>query len=80
MAAQKNQTSKALSTLRLHLGERLGLRNSKDFAPLWVLDFPLLEWDNDLQRFHAMHHPFTSPKADDIVKLKNDPSACYYSC
>ena len=75
MAGEKNQTRKALSTLRLHLGERLGLRNSKDFAPLWVLDFPLLEWDNDLQRFHAMHHPFTSPKADDIVKLKNDPSA-----
>jgi aspartyl-tRNA synthetase len=75
MAGEKKQTRKALSALRLRIGEDLGLRNPIDFAPLWVLDFPLLEWDKDQQRFHAMHHPFTSPKSDDIAKLENDPSA-----
>ncbi len=75
MAGGKNQTRKALSTLRLHIGEKLGLRNPKDFAPLWVLDFPLLEWDEDLQRYHAMHHPFTSPKLDDMKKLDNEPAS-----
>ena len=75
MAGEKEKTRKALSTLRLHLAEELGLRNPKIFAPLWVLDFPLLEWDEDSQRYHAMHHPFTSPKASDIEKLDTDPSA-----
>ena len=75
MAGEKDKTRKALSALRLHLAEELGLRNPKDFAPLWVLDFPLLEWDEDSQRYHAMHHPFTSPKASDIEKLDTDPSA-----
>ena len=75
MAGEKDKTRKALSALRLHLAEELGLRNPKDFAPLWVLDFPLLEWDEDSQRYHAMHHPFTSPKPSDIEKLDTDPSA-----
>ena len=75
MAGEKDKTRKALAALRLHLAEELGLRNPKDFAPLWVLDFPLLEWDEDSQRYHAMHHPFTSPKPSDIEKLDTDPSA-----
>ena len=75
MAGEKEKTRKALSTLRLYLAEQLGLRNPKDFAPLWVLDFPLLEWHEESQRYHAMHHPFTSPKPNDIDKLETDPSA-----
>ena len=74
MAGEKDKTRKALSTLRLHLAEQLNLRNPKDFAPLWILDFPLLEWDEDSQRYHAMHHPFTSPKTSDIAKLDTNPS------
>jgi aspartyl-tRNA synthetase len=50
-----------------------GLRNKKVFAPLWVVDFPLLEWDEETQRYHAMHHPFTSPKPEDIDKMKTNP-------
>jgi len=75
MAGDKDKTRKALSTLRLHLAEELGLRNPEEFAPLWVLDFPLLEWDEDSKRYHAMHHPFTSPKPNDIEKLDSDPAA-----
>ena len=75
MAGEKDKTRKALSTLRLHLAEELGLRNPEEFAPLWVLDFPLLEWDEDTNRYHAMHHPFTSPKPNDIEKLDTDPPA-----
>ncbi len=75
MAGEKGKTRKALSTLRLHIAEGLGLRNTKVFAPLWVLDFPLLEWDEDAQKYHAMHHPFTAPKAEDIEKLNTDPAA-----
>ncbi len=74
MAGEKNKTRKALSALRLHLAEQLNLRNPKDFAPLWILDFPLLEWDEDSQRYHAMHHPFTSPKTSDLAKLDTNPS------
>ena len=74
MAGEKNKTRKALSALRLHLAEQLNLRNPKDFAPLWILDFPLLEWDEDSQRYHAMHHPFTSPKTNDLAKLDTNPS------
>ena len=74
MAGEIEKTRKALSTLRLHLAEKLGLRNSDVFAPLWVLDFPLLEWDEETKRYHAMHHPFTSPKPNDIEKLDTDPS------
>jgi len=75
MAGETDKTRKALSTLRLHLAEEQGLRNPDEFAPLWVLDFPLLEWDEDNERYHAMHHPFTSPKPEDIAKLDTDPAA-----
>jgi aspartyl-tRNA synthetase len=75
MSGGLDKTRKALGTLRLHLAEELGLRNPKLFAPLWVLDFPLLEWDEDTKRYHAMHHPFTSPKPDDIAKLDAHPAA-----
>lgn len=63
-----------LSALRMELGNRLGLRKPDEFAPLWVVDFPLLEWDDETSRYHAMHHPFTSPKPEDIEKLKSAPS------
>ena len=75
MAGEKDKTRKAFSTLRLHLAEELELRNPEEFSPLWVLDFPLLEWDEDTNRYHAMHHPFTSPKPNDIEKLDTDPVA-----
>tara|TARA_B100000683_G_scaffold150022_1_gene145309 strand:+ start:13221 stop:14963 length:1743 start_codon:yes stop_codon:yes gene_type:complete len=75
LAGEKDKTRKALSSLRLHLAEELGLRNPAEFAPLWVLDFPLLEWDEETNRYHAMHHPFTSPKPEDIEKLDTDPAA-----
>ncbi|MDC0249365.1 aspartate--tRNA ligase [Flavobacteriales bacterium] len=75
MAGDTDKTRKALGTLRLHLAEELDLRNPELFAPLWVLDFPLLEWDEDTERYNAMHHPFTSPKSNDIKKLDTDPAA-----
>ena len=75
MAGGTEKTRKALGTLRLHLAEELGLRNPKEFAPLWVLDFPLLKWDEESERYHAMHHPFTSPKPNDIPLLDTDPAA-----
>jgi aspartyl-tRNA synthetase len=62
-----------LSALRMELAERLGLRKADDFAPLWVLDFPLLEWDEDTERYHAMHHPFTSPKPGQLEMLDSAP-------
>ncbi|WP_025741322.1 aspartate--tRNA ligase [Aquimarina pacifica] len=62
-----------LSALRMEIAERLGLRNPQEFAPLWVVDFPLLEWDEDTERYHAMHHPFTSPKPEDIALLDTEP-------
>jgi aspartyl-tRNA synthetase len=62
-----------LSALRMELAERLGLRNPNEFAPLWVTDFPLLEWDEDTTRYHAMHHPFTSPKPGQIELLDTNP-------
>ena len=64
-----------LSALRMELAERLVLRDPKEFAPLWVTDFPLLEWDEDSKRYHAMHHPFTAPKPDQIKLLDTDPGA-----
>ena len=64
-----------LSALRMELAERLGLRNPREFAPLWVTDFPLLEWDEESKRFHAMHHPFTAPKPEQISLLDTDPGA-----
>ncbi|MFK5981700.1 MAG: aspartate--tRNA ligase [Flavobacteriaceae bacterium] len=62
-----------LSALRMELAERLGLRKTDEFAPLWVVDFPLLEWDEETERYHAMHHPFTSPKPEQIELLKTKP-------
>jgi aspartyl-tRNA synthetase len=68
-----DKTRKQLNELRLHLGNQLGLRKSNEFSPLWVLDFPLLEWDENSNRWHAMHHPFTSPKPEDFEMLATDP-------
>jgi aspartyl-tRNA synthetase len=73
MAGEENKTRGQLSDLRMHLAETLGLRDPNVFAPLWVLDFPLLEWDEETERYHAMHHPFTSPKPEDVALLGTDP-------
>lgn len=75
LSGEVNATRKQMSELRLKMGEDLGLRDRNVFKPLWVLDFPLLEWDDESQRYHAMHHPFTSPKASDIPLLETDPGA-----
>lgn len=75
LSGKANKTREQLSALRMELGNRLGLRKSDEFAPLWVVDFPLLEWDEESERFHAMHHPFTSPKPEDMDKLESDPGA-----
>lgn len=72
MTGEKMKTRKQLSELRLEMGNRLGLRNKDVFAPLWVIDFPLFEWDEETQRYYAMHHPFTSPNPEDIPKLRTD--------
>ncbi len=70
MAGEKrDKTQEALGTLRIEMGNRLGLRKKDEFAPLWVYDFPLLEWDDETQRFYAKHHPFTSPKPEDLDKF-----------
>ena len=74
LSGEKNKVRAQLSALRLHVAENLGLRNPDVFAPLWVTDFPLLEWDEDSNKFHAMHHPFTSPKLDQIELLETNPS------
>lgn len=73
MAGQTDKVRKQLNELRLEMGNRLGLRDKDTFAPLWVLDFPLLEWDEESGRYHAMHHPFTSPKPEDIALLDTNP-------
>jgi aspartyl-tRNA synthetase len=73
LSGDLDKTRKQLSELRLHLGKELGLRDPKVFAPMWVIDFPLLEWDEDSARFHAMHHPFTSPKPEHMHLLDTDP-------
>jgi aspartyl-tRNA synthetase len=73
MAGETDKTRKALGELRLHLGNQLGLRDKNKFAPLWVIDFPLLEWNEETNRWHAMHHPFTSPKPEDLHLLDSDP-------
>ena len=73
LAGTKTKTQKALCELRLEVGARLGLRNKEEFKPLWVIDFPLFEWDEDTQRYYAMHHPFTSPKIEDVSYLDSDP-------
>lgn len=73
LSGPANQTRGQLSALRMELGNQMGLRKPDEFAPLWVIDFPLLEWDEDTQRYHAMHHPFTSPKIEDMHLLDTDP-------
>jgi aspartyl-tRNA synthetase len=73
MAGVQDKVRKQLSELRLEMGTRLGLRDKNKYSALWVLDFPLLEWDEESERYHAMHHPFTSPKPEDIALLDTHP-------
>jgi len=73
LAGEANKTRKALCELRLEMADQLNLRNPEEFAPLWVVDFPLLEWDAETQRYYAMHHPFTSPKSEDLELLDSEP-------
>ena len=73
MSGDKQHMLDALGELRLEMGKQLGLRDKNVFKPLWVVDFPLLEWDEESKRFHAMHHPFTSPKPEDIALMDTDP-------
>jgi aspartyl-tRNA synthetase len=73
LSGPANKTRAQLSALRMELATRLGLRNPEEFAPLWVVDFPLLELDEESGRYHAMHHPFTSPKPEDMELLETDP-------
>ena len=83
LSGEKKKTLGQLSELRLEIGNRLGLRDKNRFVPLWVVDFPLFEWDEDSQRFYAMHHPFTSPKPEDIGFFESDPGrvrANAYDC
>jgi len=75
LSGSKKQALHALCELRLEMGERLGLRDNNSFAPLWVVDFPLLEWDDETERFYAMHHPFTSPKPEDVDLIESDPKS-----
>ena len=75
MAGETEHTRQALGSLRLEMGTRLGLRNMDVFKPLWVIDFPLLEWNEETKRFYAMHHPFTSPVKEDIPLINTDPGA-----
>jgi aspartyl-tRNA synthetase len=74
LSGEANKTRARLSALRMELATRLGLRKPDEFAPLWVVDFPLLEWDEETKRFHAMHHPFTSPKPEDMPLLETEPA------
>ena len=73
LSGDLDKTRKQLGELRLYLGSELGLRDPKVFKPLWVMDFPLLEWDEKTERYHAMHHPFTSPKPDQLSLIDTDP-------
>ncbi|WP_139856167.1 aspartate--tRNA ligase [Aequorivita sinensis] len=73
LSGDKNKVRAQLSALRMHLAEQLGLRKNDEFAPLWVIDFPLLEWDEETERYHAMHHPFTSPKPGQLELLDTNP-------
>lgn len=75
LSGQTDDVRAQLSALRMAVAEQLGLRKKDEFAPLWVLDFPLLEWDEETERYHAMHHPFTSPKPGQIELLDSDPAA-----
>ncbi len=73
LSGEKDTVRKQLGELRLEMGNRLGLRDPHNYKALWVVDFPLLEWNEEEQRFHAMHHPFTSPKPEDLHLLESDP-------
>jgi len=75
LSGETKTTRTQLSALRMELATRLGLRKSDEFAPLWITDFPLLEWDEESKRYHAMHHPFTAPKPDNLELLQSDPGA-----
>jgi len=75
LSGNKEKTQKQMNELRLFMGDKMELRTVGEYKPLWVVDFPLLEWDEESERFHAMHHPFTSPKAKDIDKMESDPGA-----
>ncbi|HEX3006655.1 MAG TPA: amino acid--tRNA ligase-related protein, partial [Bacteroidales bacterium] len=83
LAGKKRKTLSQISELRLEMGSRLGLRDKNKFVPLWVIDFPLFEWDEETQRFYAMHHPFTSPKPEDVSIFESNPGkvrANAYDC
>jgi len=83
MAGKRNKTLAQLGDLRLEMGNRCGLRDKNKYSPLWVIDFPLFEWDDETQRFYAMHHPFTSPKPEDVPYFETDPArirANAYDC
>ena len=73
LSGETEKTRKAMGELRLQVANQLGFRDKNKFSPLWVIDFPLLEWNEDTKRYHAMHHPFTSPKREDIALLDTDP-------
>lgn len=73
LSGATNAVRKQMNELRLHLGNELGLRKGDEYKPLWVVDFPLLEWDEETERYHAMHHPFTSPLKEDLAKLETTP-------
>ena len=75
LSGETQTTRTQLSALRMELAEKLGLRNPEEFSPLWVTDFPLLEWDEESNRYHAMHHPFTAPKPEHLNLLKTDPGS-----
>ena len=75
LSGETDKVRKQMNELRLHMGNELGLRNPNEFKPLWVVDFPLLEWDEETERYHAMHHPFTSPKTEDMDLIANNPGA-----
>ncbi len=77
LSGDANPVRVQLSALRLEMGSLLGLRNSAQYSPLWVTDFPLLEWDEETGRYHAMHHPFTAPKPEDADLLESDPGSVH---
>ena len=74
LSGNTHKVRSQMSALRMEMAERLGLRDPKVFAPLWVVDFPLLEWDEESNRYHAMHHPFTAPKPEQMDLLHSNPS------
>ena len=75
LSGDKHKVRTQLGALRVHVADNLGLKNPEEFKPLWVVDFPLLEWDEETGAFHAMHHPFTSPKPEQIDLIDSDPAA-----